>query len=64
MCPNLFRLFYLENANLTKCKTCGHAWYKPRTDREKCLVTHKNQDTLQSLIDCKDYSCLQKLLST
>ena len=34
-------LYNLENTELTEYKTCGHAHYKPRTDREKTLITHR-----------------------
>ena len=34
-------LYYLENVELTECKTCGHSRYQPRTSRGKTLVTHK-----------------------
>jgi len=34
-------LYYLENDELTKYRTCGHSNYKPRTGREKTLVAHK-----------------------
>jgi hypothetical protein len=34
-------LYYLENAELTKCMTCGYSYYKPITDREKTLVAYK-----------------------
>jgi hypothetical protein len=40
-CLNFCMLYYLENAELTKCRICGHSRYKPRTDRGKTLVTHK-----------------------
>jgi hypothetical protein len=41
MCPNFCMLYYLENDELTKCMTCGHSRYKPRTDRGKTLVAYK-----------------------
>jgi hypothetical protein len=41
MCPNFCMLYYLENAELTECMTCGHSRYKPRTDRGKTLLTYK-----------------------
>jgi len=41
MCPNLCMLYYLENAKMTECMTCGHSRYKPRTGREKTLVAYK-----------------------
>jgi hypothetical protein len=41
MCPNFYMLCYLENAELTKCKTHGHSHYKPMTDKGKAFVTHR-----------------------
>jgi len=41
MCPNFCMLYYLENAKLTECMTCGHSRNKPRTDRGKTLVAYK-----------------------
>jgi len=41
MCPNFCTLYYLENAKLTECMTCGHSRYKPRTSRRKTLVVYK-----------------------
>jgi hypothetical protein len=41
MCPNLCMLYYLENAELTECMTCGHSYYKPKTSRGKTLVAYK-----------------------
>jgi hypothetical protein len=65
MCPNFCMLYYLENTELIECKTCGHSRYKPRTDKGKTLVAYKkNLDTFQSYLDCKGYSCYQRLLST
>jgi len=57
-------LYYLENAELIECRTCGHSRYKPRTSREKILVAHKNLDISQSHLDCRGYSYNQRLLST
>ena len=34
-------LYYLENAELTECMTCGHSRYKPRTGMGKTLVAYK-----------------------
>jgi hypothetical protein len=34
-------LYYLENAELIECMTCGHSRYKPRTDRGKTLMAYK-----------------------
>jgi len=36
-------LYYLENVELTKCRTYGHSHYKPRTSREKTIVIHKKK---------------------
>ena len=35
ICPNFCMLYYLENAEVTECRTCGHSIYKPRTSRVK-----------------------------
>jgi len=34
-------LYYLENAEMTECMTCGHSRYRPRTGRGKTLVAFK-----------------------
>jgi len=39
MCPNFYMLYYLKNAEMTECMTCGHSRYKPRTGKGKTLVT-------------------------
>jgi hypothetical protein len=41
MCPNFCMLYYLENAELTECMTCGHSRYKPKTSMGKTLVAYK-----------------------
>jgi hypothetical protein len=42
MYPNFCMLYYyLENAELTKCMTCGHSYYKPRTDMRKTIIEYK-----------------------
>jgi hypothetical protein len=41
MCPNFCMLYYLKNAEMTECITCGHSRYKPRTGRGKNLVAYK-----------------------
>jgi hypothetical protein len=41
MYSNFCMLYYLENAELTKCMTWGHSRYKPRTGRGKTLVAYK-----------------------
>jgi len=41
LCPNFCMLYYLENAKITECMTCGHSRYKPRTGRGKTLVAYK-----------------------
>jgi len=38
---NFCILYYLENVDLTECRTCGHTWYKPKTGTGKSLVAHK-----------------------
>ena len=75
MCPNFCMLYYLENTELTECRTCVHTRYKIRTGRgrtliikselveEELLLHIENLDTYQSLLDCKGYSHLQILPS-
>jgi hypothetical protein len=41
MCPNFCMLYYLENAELIECMTCGHSRYKTRTGMGKTLVAYK-----------------------
>jgi hypothetical protein len=41
MCPNFCMLYYLENAKMTECMTCGHSRYKPKIGRGKTLVAYK-----------------------
>jgi len=41
MCHNFCMLYYLENAELIECMTCGHSCYKPRTGRGKTLMAYK-----------------------
>jgi hypothetical protein len=41
ICPNFCMLYYLENVELTKCRTYRHSRYKPRTGRGRTHVTHK-----------------------
>jgi len=41
MCPNFCMLYYIENAEMTECMTCGHSRYKPKTGRGKTLVAYK-----------------------
>ena len=63
MCPNFCMLYYLENAELTECMTCGHSRYIPRTGRGKTLVAYKKFKS-QSHLDCRGYSCHQELMNT
>jgi hypothetical protein len=41
MCPNFCMLYYLENAEMIECMTCGHSRYKLRTGRGKTPVAYK-----------------------
>jgi hypothetical protein len=41
MCLNFCMLYYLENAELIECMTCGHSRYKTRTGMGKTLVAYK-----------------------
>jgi hypothetical protein len=47
MCPNFCMLYYLENAEITECMTCGHSRYKPRTGKRKTLVAYKKLRSFQ-----------------
>jgi hypothetical protein len=47
-------LYYLENTKLVDCRTCKHAQYKSKTG---------NLDNFYLLLNCKGYSCLQRLLN-
>jgi hypothetical protein len=44
MCPNFCMMYYLENAELVECSSCGHSRYKPRTSRGRTLVAHDAMD--------------------
>ena len=41
MCPNFYMLYYIENTNLTECRTCGYARYKSSTGKERTLVRYR-----------------------
>jgi len=41
MFSNFCMLYYLENTNLTKYRTCRHAHYKPRIGKGRTLVIYK-----------------------
>jgi hypothetical protein len=41
MCSHFCMLYYLENTEMTECRTCGHSRYKPITGRGRTLVTHR-----------------------
>jgi hypothetical protein len=41
MCPNFYMMCYLENAELTECRTCRYSRYKLKTGRGKTLIAHK-----------------------
>jgi hypothetical protein len=41
ICQNFCMLYYIENAELTECRTCGYARYKPRTGKGRNLIAHK-----------------------
>jgi hypothetical protein len=34
-------LYYGKDINLTECKTCGHALYKPNMSRGRTLIAYK-----------------------
>jgi hypothetical protein len=60
-------LYYLENTNLTKCRTYGHVQFKLKTSREKTLVEyrkirnflikHRLQRLFKSLNTTKHLTC-------
>jgi hypothetical protein len=64
MCPNFCMLYYLENVELTKCMTCRHSRYKPKTSRGKTLVAYKKLRYFPLTPRLRGYSCHQGLLST
>jgi hypothetical protein len=41
MCLNFCMLYYDEDENFTKYKTCGHAQYKLNTSKEMTLIAYK-----------------------
>jgi hypothetical protein len=41
MCLNFCILCYLENAELTEYRTCGHSRYKPKTNWEMTFIAHR-----------------------
>jgi len=41
MCPNFCMLYYLENTELTNCRTYRHTHSKPRTGRGRTFVAHR-----------------------
>jgi hypothetical protein len=48
-------LYYLENAEMTECMTCGHSRYKPRTGRVIFGMTpKKNQKDMRGITVLKD----------
>jgi hypothetical protein len=55
-CQNFCMLYYLENTELTECRTCEHSRYKSMIGRERLLSNIENLDTSQSHLD---YSCHQ-----
>ena len=40
-CLNFYMLYYLGNTDLIKCKTYGHAWYKPWTGNGRIIVAYR-----------------------
>jgi hypothetical protein len=41
MCPNFYMLYSLGNTDLIKCKTYGHARYKPWTGKGRIVVAYR-----------------------
>jgi hypothetical protein len=48
ICPNFYMLYYSENADFTKYKTCEHSQYKPKTSRGMTLIAHKKTKILSN----------------
>jgi hypothetical protein len=63
ICPNFCMMYYLENTELTECKTWGIPIINLELAGEGFLSHIKNLDTSQSHLDCRGYSCHQRLLS-
>jgi hypothetical protein len=63
MCSNFCMMYYLENTELTECKTWGIPIINLELAGEGLLSHIKNLDTSQSHLDCRGYSCHQRLLS-
>jgi len=64
MCLNLCMLYYLENTKLNKCRTCWYARINPKLIGKRLLSHIENLDIFQLHLNCKGYSCHQRLLST
>ena len=62
MCPSFYMLYYLENTELIKYRTCGHARYKPKIDRGRTLITHKK--LINHTYNAMVIYAIKKLLST
>ena len=55
MCPNFCMLYYLENAEMTECMTCGHSRYKPRrVDAEELNVVLSSTSGKKNVVEEDD----------
>jgi len=52
-----------NNIKLTECRTCEHFCYNQELAGERFISHIQNLDASQSHLDCRSYSCHQKLLS-
>ena len=64
MCPNFCMIYYLENVDLAECRTCDILVIKSKLIGEGLLSHIKKLNTSQSHLNCRSYSCHQRLLST
>jgi hypothetical protein len=41
MCPNFYMFYFLENTELTECRTCKHSHYKPIIGKWRTIITFR-----------------------
>jgi len=64
MYPNFCMMYYLENVELTECRTCDILITNSKVVGKWLLSHIKNLDTSQSHLNYRGYSYHQRLLST
>jgi hypothetical protein len=64
MYPNFCMMYYLENVELTECRTCDILITNSKVVGKGLLSHIKNLDTSQSHLNYRGYSYHQRLLST